>query len=75
MGKPVVATLTETMKAFADFTYLARDKEEYVKLISKALDEDSEKLSKARISFAHTHTWENNVKAIYDAIIETEKTN
>ncbi len=75
MGKPVVATLTETMKAFADFTYLARDKEEYVKLISKALDEDSEKLSKSRISFAHTHTWENNVKAIYDAIIETEKTN
>ncbi len=73
MGKPVVATLTETMKAFADYTYLANNKEEYVKLITKALKENSEELSKSRIIFARTHTWENNVKAIYNAIIETEK--
>lgn len=71
MGKPVVATLTETMKAFADFTYLANNKEEYVSLISRALEEDSEELSKSRISFARTHTWENNVNAIYEAINNT----
>jgi len=73
MGKPVVATLTETMKAFTDYTYLANNKEEYIKLITKALEEDSEELSKSRIIFARTHTWENNVKAIYNAIIKTEK--
>ena len=73
MGKPVVATLTETMKAFADYTYLANNKEEYVELITKAFEEDSQELSKSRIAFAHTHTWDNNVKAIYKAIIETEK--
>lgn len=68
MGKPVVATLTETMKAFADYTYLAKNKEEYVELINKALKEDSKELSKSRITYARTHTWENNVAAIYIAI-------
>ena len=68
MGKPVVATLTETMKAFKDFTYLARNKEGYVELISLALAEDNEEKSLSRIAYARTHTWENNVKAIYDAI-------
>ena len=71
MGKPVVATLTETMKAFADYTYLAKNKEEYVELINKALKEDSEELSKSRIAYARTHTWENNVAAIYKAINNT----
>ena len=71
MGKPVIATLTETMKAFADFTYLASNKEEYVELIAKALQEDSEELSNSRIAFARTHTWENNVKAIYEAMNNT----
>ncbi len=73
MGKPVVATLTETMKAFKDFTYLARDKEEYVKLIMLALEEDNTKKSDARITFAQTHTWENNVNSIYEAIANTHK--
>jgi len=71
MGKPVVATLTETMKAFADYTYLAKNKEEYIELIEKALKEDSEELSKSRITYARTHTWENNVAAIYKAINNT----
>ncbi|NQU33057.1 MAG: glycosyltransferase [Bacteroidetes bacterium] len=73
MGKPVVATLTETMKAFKDFTYLAHDKEEYVKLISLALEEDNEQKSMARITYAQTHTWENNVNEIYNAIRNTIK--
>ena len=71
MGKPVVATLTKTMEVFADYTYLAKNKEEYVELITKALEEDSEELAKSRITFARTHTWENNVNAIYQAISNT----
>ncbi len=73
MGKPVVATLTSTMGVFKDFTYLARTKEEYVELIEKALNDDSVEQSKARIKFAQTHTWENNVNAIYEAISNTIK--
>lgn len=72
MGKPIVATLTKTMEVFAEHTYLAKNKEEYIKLIAKALEEDSEELSKSRIKFARTHTWENNVKAIYEAMEKTD---
>ncbi|MFK5856523.1 MAG: glycosyltransferase [Bacteroidota bacterium] len=73
MGKPVVATLTSTMEVFRDYTYLAKNKEEYVDLIKEALAEDSDENSELRIKFANTHTWENNVQAIYEAINNTNK--
>ncbi|PQJ13174.1 glycosyl transferase family 1 [Flavipsychrobacter stenotrophus] len=70
MGKPTVATATEAMSIFAEHTYLASNKEEYVTLIAKALAEDSMPLQNARREFASTHTWENNVKEIYKAVNE-----
>jgi glycosyltransferase involved in cell wall biosynthesis len=66
--KPVVATKTVAMSIFADHTYLAETKEEYVKLIELALKEDSEEKRKARRELASSHTWENNVKEIYKTI-------
>lgn len=71
MGKPTVATLTRAMEVFNKHTYLAKNKEEYVELISKALDENSDELSNSRIEFARGHTWENNVAEIYNAIKNT----
>jgi glycosyltransferase involved in cell wall biosynthesis len=68
MGKPVVATSTRAMEIFSDYTYLGKDKEEYVTLIQKALDEDDVGLQKQRKEFAGSHTWENNVAEIYRAI-------
>lgn len=68
MGKPVVATRTEAMSVFEQHTYLGVTKEDYVQLIAKALAEDSEEKRQQRISFAATHTWENNVQEIYKAI-------
>ncbi|UEG53831.1 glycosyltransferase [Mucilaginibacter daejeonensis] len=68
MGKPVVATRTEAMSAFADHVYLGETKEDYVQLIDKALAENSETLKQERIRFAGTHTWTNNVAEIYSAI-------
>lgn len=73
MGKPVVATVTETMQVFKDYTYLAKTKEEYVLKIEKALQENNEKLENERIRFAKEHTWGNNVKAIYEVISNIEK--
>ena len=72
MGKPVVATQTKTMEVFKDYTYLAKNKADYVELISVALKEDCDEKSLSRIKFARTHTWENNVAAIYNAIVETK---
>ncbi len=72
MGKPTVATSTETMQVFKDHVYLASSKEEYVLNIEKALNENTPELEEKRIQFAREHTWENNVKAIYDVIQKIE---
>ena len=68
MGKPTVATKTEAMSVFADYTYLANTKEEYVKCIESALAEDSPQKREKREEFARQHTWENNVMEISKAI-------
>lgn len=68
MGKPVVATRTEAMSAFADHVYLGDTKEDYLRLIDQALTQNSEALQQERIRFAGTHTWTNNVAEIYAAI-------
>lgn len=73
MGKPTVATRTEAMDYFAEYTYLADNREDYVFLIEKALQEDNEYLRKRRAEFAASHTWANNVNSIYQHIEETEK--
>jgi glycosyltransferase involved in cell wall biosynthesis len=72
MGKPVVATRTEAMSVFEEHTYLGETKKDYVTLIEKALTEDSEEKRQARVAFAATHSWENSVNAIYEAILEVE---
>lgn len=68
MGKPVVATNTEAMSIFAPYTYLANGGDEYIEAISAALANDRPTLQAERAAFAATHTWENNVAAIYEAI-------
>ncbi|MEJ7692085.1 glycosyltransferase [Daejeonella sp.] len=73
LGKPVVATKTEAMQIFQNYTYLASNKEEYVELIEQALREDSEELSTSRRQFASTHTWENSAEEIYKAMLKTDK--
>lgn len=68
VGKPVVATKTEAMSIFSEHTYLAENKEEYVSLIKKALNDDSDMLREERKKFASSHSWENSVSEIYKAI-------
>lgn len=71
MGKPVVATRTEGMRIFEDHTYLADSHNAYIHLIEKALKEDCNHLQQQRKAFAQQHTWENSVKEIYKAIINS----
>lgn len=73
MGKPVVATETEAMEIFKDHVHLAKNMEDYVLKIEKALSEiNNEELQTERRKFAASHSWENNVKEIYKAIIALE---
>nr|WP_299383046.1 glycosyltransferase [Allomuricauda sp.] len=68
MGKPTLATWTKAMEMFQEHVYLGNSKEEYIQLAEKALAENSLELQQKRIAFAKSHTWENNVQAIYEAI-------
>jgi teichuronic acid biosynthesis glycosyltransferase TuaH len=68
LGKPVVATKTETMEFFKDFVYLANTKEEYITFIEKAIKQNKEQLQSARKNFAFSHTWENSVQSMKDEI-------
>lgn len=68
MGKPTVATATTAMEVFADYCYLSRNKEGYIQAIEKALSTNNEAEETKRRDFAMTHTWENNVEAIYNAM-------
>jgi len=72
MGKPVVATKTEAMSVFKEVTYQPETKEDYLEMISMALDEDDESKANQRILFASNHTWKNNTKEIYDVIEKVE---
>ncbi|QJD98261.1 glycosyltransferase family 1 protein [Mucilaginibacter robiniae] len=71
LGKPTVATRTDAMSVFEEHVYLGTTPNDYLQLIQKALIENSEALAQERISFAATHTWENNVNEIYQAIEQT----
>ena len=68
MGKPVVATATETMSIFSDHVHMGKTVEDYIGLIGKALGETDPLVAERRMRFARTHTWENSVEAICDAI-------
>jgi len=67
-GKPVVATKTEGMYEFRDHCFLATNKQEYVKFIQEAIALDSAESAAKRKEFASSHTWENSVGKIYEAI-------
>ncbi|MCF8233939.1 MAG: glycosyltransferase [Bacteroidales bacterium] len=73
MGKPTLATKTPSMKVFAKYVYLAEGAKQYISMIEKALEEDSEELSQKRSRFARQHTWKNSVESIYDAIETVSK--
>lgn len=75
MGKPTVATKTEGMSVFANYTYLAENKEEYVEFIQKALDENTPQLEKEREKFARSHTWEANANEIFKYVELIENRN
>jgi teichuronic acid biosynthesis glycosyltransferase TuaH len=75
-GKPVVATATPAMEMFREFTVLCHTKEDFVYGIRKMAEEPapaSDELKNDRRQFALTHSWENSVGAVGDALYFMEK--
>lgn len=70
LGKPVIATKTETMDIFRDYCYICESKEEYMTAINELLNINcSNDEFEAKIKFAHSHSWENSVEKIYSSIM------
>jgi len=69
LGKPTVATATETMQLFKDYVYLANGKEDFVDKVKQALADKDEARAASRKEFAFSHTWENSVKRMDEKII------
>lgn len=73
LGKPVVATATNTMKeVFSNHTYLATDKTSFLSQIEKALAEDNESMQQERIRFAKNFSWENVAGKLLECIKAVE---
>ena len=56
------------MKLFEDFTGLADKPEDYPGLIEKAILENNQESQQKRIAFGRSHTWENSMRLLYDAM-------
>lgn len=70
MGKPMVATETETMKFFAGHVFLCSSKEEYVKHIRNILSNPALQNGRAaeeRRAFALSHSWTESIGRLGDA--------
>lgn len=60
MGKPVVATATNTMKeVFSNHSYLATSHSEFSRQIKVALEEDNDYRRTDRITFSKKFSWQN----------------
>lgn len=70
MGKPMVATETETMRFFADHVYLCNSKEDYVKHIRNILSDPALQggpVKERRKAFALSHSWTESIGRLGDA--------
>jgi len=73
MGKPVVAIRTETMKIFREHVALAENSPHFVQKIEQILAGQLLSTRSERVKFAHSHSWENSVSRIQNAIEERLK--
>lgn len=69
MGKPMIATETETMRFFEDYVFLCRSKEDYVRHIRAILADPSLQVgaSDKRRAFALSHSWTESIGRLGDA--------
>jgi glycosyltransferase involved in cell wall biosynthesis len=75
-GKPVVAMATTAMEMFRDYATLCKSKEDFTAAIRKLAKEPANGAEKSAVEgrdFALTHSWENSIGALGDALYFTEK--
>lgn len=68
LGKPVIATRTKAMSLFEEYVWNCDSADAYIKAIHEAIQNKNDSVINSRIQFAHSHTWENSVSKLYQAI-------
>lgn len=66
-GKPTVCTNIPELASMKELCYIANDKEQFLQMIDKALNENDDLIRK-RIEFASNNTWDDRFKMLYAAI-------
>jgi 2-polyprenyl-3-methyl-5-hydroxy-6-metoxy-1,4-benzoquinol methylase len=69
-GKPVVSAKLPELLQYNHLCYFYENKDEAIKVISQALNENDEKLREKRIQFAQENTWDNRVETYLTHIHE-----
>lgn len=72
MGKPIVATRTDGMRMFEEYSFLCETPADYISRIEQVLAEpQTPLLINSRKVFAGSHNWESCVKHLDEAIGNT----
>jgi len=63
-GKPVVSVALPELEPFRDLLYIARDRDDFLAQLDRALAENDPKLSDQRRNFAAQNTWQRRYEVI-----------
>src|SRR2546422_3047709 len=56
-GKPVVSVALPELSSYSEYLYIAKDKDDFVAQLDRAVMEDDDDMVARRISFASQQTW------------------
>jgi glycosyltransferase involved in cell wall biosynthesis len=62
--KPVVSTAISGLERFSDVVYIAKDREEFQRLVERALKEDGADLREERLKRARENSWDSRVAEV-----------
>ncbi|HKC66197.1 MAG TPA: glycosyltransferase, partial [Pyrinomonadaceae bacterium] len=70
-GKPVVSVALSELQPFSDYIYIARNREEFLEKLDRAVVEEDEQLKERRREFARRNTWQQRYETIRTAFSGT----
>jgi len=68
LGKPVVSTDLPEVRQFSDVVFIAGSKEEFVRQVFRALENDDESQRRKRIKVAENNSWDKRISQISEKI-------
>ena len=74
-GKPVIATNMPELHSMSDMCYLAENKEDFLKKLDLAVNENDDAIVQKRMKFASENTWEDRFKTLYTELKKIDSFN